>query len=180
SISSPGLKGLGTPLRAGRAGRLTALIFSRPGRVNSPAPRFFRWRSIRSLMESRTALTCFLLRPVSSEMLLRIAVLVNFSWIAEVFLAGACLVVFLPAIRGSLFCVRLVDESPDSSRLLNQVVTALKRQKHWTIPEKPTSFSSAVLRSFPCEFLSGLLAGTCFDCRVRPGTHCSFSWRGWC
>src|SRR6056300_1399552 len=42
SMVSPGLKGLGTPFLARCAGFFTVLIFSRPGRANSPTARFFR------------------------------------------------------------------------------------------------------------------------------------------
>src|SRR5690554_1258699 len=47
SMNSPGLNGLGTCLRARRAGFFTVLIFNRPGRVNSPTPRFLTCRSMR-------------------------------------------------------------------------------------------------------------------------------------
>ena len=59
SINSPGLKGLGTPLRAGRAGRTTDFIFNRPGSVNSPTARFLICRSMTTDSSSSTAETSF-------------------------------------------------------------------------------------------------------------------------
>lgn len=40
SMNFPGLNGLGTFFRAGRAAFLTVVILSSPGSVNSPAARF--------------------------------------------------------------------------------------------------------------------------------------------
>src|SRR5690606_41597812 len=57
SMNSPGLNGFGTFLRAGRAGFFTVLILRRPGRVNSPTPRFLMCLSIRLLSSSSTRLT---------------------------------------------------------------------------------------------------------------------------
>ena len=42
SINSPGLKGLGTPLRAGRAGTFFFSILIRPGIEKAPGPRAAR------------------------------------------------------------------------------------------------------------------------------------------
>ena len=60
SMVSPGLKGLGTPFFALRAGFRTVLIFIKPGRANSPAPPFLMCRSIKVVSSSSTELTCFL------------------------------------------------------------------------------------------------------------------------
>src|SRR5690606_11219827 len=71
---------------------------------------------------------CFLDRPVSSDSELRIAVLVNLSEIAVAFFAGACFA-FLPAIRGSLVVMCLVDECPGDPDSLIKFSHTLKRQK---------------------------------------------------
>ena len=59
SISSPGRKGFGTPFLAGLAGRVTHLIFNKPGNVNSPTARFFICLSIKVSNSSKTADTSF-------------------------------------------------------------------------------------------------------------------------
>ena len=94
SITSPGLKGLGTFFRAGRAGLLTDLIFKSPGRVNSHTARFLRCLSITIPNSSSTALTSFLLSEVFSEIVERISVFVNFFCTAGA-LCGLDAAVFL-------------------------------------------------------------------------------------
>src|SRR5690606_28982285 len=85
---SPGRKGLGTPLRAFCAGFFTVLIFSRPGRVNSPTPRFLMWRSIMDDSSSMTAFTSLRVRPVTSAISATIWVLLYLVAMAVVLLAG--------------------------------------------------------------------------------------------
>src|SRR5262245_9335657 len=69
SISSPGLKGLGTPFLAGWAGLRTRRILHRPGIWNTPFPFLPRALPISAVIASNTAATSFLARPVVVAML---------------------------------------------------------------------------------------------------------------
>src|SRR5262245_58654721 len=64
SINSPGLNGLGTPLRAGWAGLRTTRILHRPGIWNTPFPFLPRALPISDARASNTDETSFLARPV--------------------------------------------------------------------------------------------------------------------
>src|SRR5262245_20846250 len=68
SISSPGLNGFGTPLRAGWAGFLITTILHRPGIWNAPVPFLPSALPISALRASKTAATSFLERFVAVEM----------------------------------------------------------------------------------------------------------------
>ena len=70
SINSPGLKGLGTPLRAGLAGTCFRSIFTRPGMAKTPGPLFAHADFLISVANaSITPETSFFDSPVASAML---------------------------------------------------------------------------------------------------------------
>lgn len=84
-ISSP-VNGL-MPLRAFRAGFLTTLIFSNPGRLKYPAPRGFSSLEIKPSKDSRTAATSLRERSVSAAILFKISDFVG-GFLTELFEAA--------------------------------------------------------------------------------------------
>src|SRR5262245_30258864 len=82
SISSPGLNGLGTPLRAGWAGLCWTTILHRPGSVKDCEPFLLRAIEISSTRASNTAATSFLGTQVDSLMLANTSVLVGGFFVA--------------------------------------------------------------------------------------------------
>src|SRR5688500_17426289 len=134
------------PLRLGLAGTLTAVIFSRPGRVNEPAPFLLTGPCTAPSSDASTARTSREATPVASAMcatrpdLVR-ASLIGFgaAGLAAAFFGAACFVAFFFAI--CVLCCSLDDRvgnrtvwnllpgNPLGRRNVGQVRVAAKPRK---------------------------------------------------